>query len=106
MISSCALDQSGLSQQRERYQQVGQGARIIDRTNRTLIVELDQCTDAELVSETIATERECCPFFKLAWNADQLQLIIAVTQTERQTALDAIAFALRIEPPARLGSGS
>lgn len=38
MAPSCALDESGLSQQLERYRRVGRGARMVDRTRRSLVL--------------------------------------------------------------------
>jgi hypothetical protein len=105
MAPSCALDDAGLRQQLERYRQAGRGARIVDRTRRSLIVDLDRRVDTRLVEETVATERECCPFFDLDWEPDIRRLTISVSQAEHEPALDAIAFALALEAPAH-GVGS
>lgn len=70
MAPSCALDETGLGSQLERYRQAGDGARLIERTRRTLVVDLDERVDTRLVAETIAIERECCPFFTLDWEAE------------------------------------
>jgi hypothetical protein len=105
MAPSCALDESGLRQQLERYRQAGRGAHMVDRTRRSLVVDLDRHVDTKLIEETIATERRCCPFFALAWEPDIRRLSIAVLQAEHEPALDAIAFALALETPAHcLGS--
>jgi hypothetical protein len=96
MAPSCALDEAGLRRQLERYRQVGRGASLVDRTRRSLIVDLDRRVDAGLVEETIATERECCPFFDLRWEQETRRLTISVSQAEHEPALDAIAFALDI----------
>lgn len=62
MAPSCALDEAGLRSQLERYRQAGRNARLIERTPRRLVAALAQDVDVELVAETVAIERECCPF--------------------------------------------
>jgi hypothetical protein len=101
MAPSCALDEVGLRRQLERYRQAGAGARVVRRTRRRLVVALDRQVDPELVAETIAIERECCPFFALSWEPDRRRLTVAVSEDEPEPALDAIAFALGVETPAR-----
>jgi hypothetical protein len=93
MAPSCALDEAGLRSQLERYRQAGRNARLIERTPRSLIADLDQGVDAELVAETIAVERECCPFFTLTWEPDRRRLTVSVSQATHEPALDASAFA-------------
>ncbi len=97
MAPSCALDEVGLRSQLERYRQAGRNARVIARTPRRLVAELDQNVDTELVAETVAVERECCPFFALTWEPDRRRLTVAVSQAEHEPALDAIAFALNLQ---------
>ncbi len=99
MAPSCALDETGLLLQLERYRQAGLGARLVDRTPRSLVVDLDQQIDTQLVEETIAIERECCPFFTLDWEPERWRLTVAVSQAEHEPALDAIAFALDLKVP-------
>ena len=97
MAPSCALDESGLRAQLERYRQAGRDARLIERTARRLVADLDESVDAELVEETIAVERKCCPFFALTWEPDRQRLTVSVSQAEHEPALDAIAFALNLQ---------
>jgi hypothetical protein len=97
MAPSCALDEAGLHSQLERYRQAGRNARLIERTPRSLVANLDQDVDAELVTETIAVERECCPFFTLTWEPDRRRLTISVSQAAHEPAIDAIAFALNLQ---------
>jgi hypothetical protein len=99
MAPSCALDDAGLRLQLERYRQAGAGARLVDRTPRSLVVDLDEQVDTQLVDETIATERECCPFFTLDWEPERRRLTVAVSRVEHEPALDAIAFALNLKVP-------
>lgn len=97
MALSCALDEAGLRSQLERYRQAGQNARLIERTPRQIVIDLDQDVDRELVAETIAVERECCPFFTLSWEQDRRRLTVSVAQAAHEPALDAIAFALNLQ---------
>jgi hypothetical protein len=94
MALSCALDESGLRSQLERYRQIGRNARLIERTPRCVVADLDESVDAELVTETIAVERECCRFLRLGWEPNRRRLTVSVSQAAHEPALDAIAFAL------------
>lgn len=94
LAPSCSLDETGLSQQLERYREAGRGARVIERTCRRLVLELDRRTDPTLVEHVIATERECCPFFELSWDPDARRLTLCVSHADHEAALDTIASAL------------
>jgi hypothetical protein len=83
--------------QLERYRQAGRNARLIERTPRSLVADLDKDVDTELVAETVAIERECCPFFALTWEPDRRRLTISVSQAAHEPAIDAIAFALDLQ---------
>ncbi|HWX74996.1 MAG TPA: hypothetical protein VNZ05_06805 [Solirubrobacteraceae bacterium] len=99
MFPSCALDEAGLRKQYERYREVGVGARVLERRRRRLTVDLDQQVDPKLVAELLAVERECCPFLELGWEQSERRLTAAVSRTEHEPALDAIAFALGLKGP-------
>ncbi len=92
--ASCTLDQSGLSAQHRRYRAVGDGARVLERTPRRLVIRPGTGADDELIAELIDVERECCPFFSLTWSASRRLLEISVPTAEHEPALDAIAYAL------------
>jgi hypothetical protein len=97
MAGACALDENGMRRQLERYRAAALGASLIERTPRRLTVKLDPHADGHVVEELIATERECCPFFDLAWDSDQRCLTFGVTDVEHEPALEAISLALAIE---------
>jgi hypothetical protein len=97
MAPSCALDETGLRLQYERYRRVGAGARVLDRRRRYLMVEFSELVDPKLVDELLAVERECCAFFELGWEATARRLTVSVSHAEQEPALDAIAFALGLE---------
>jgi hypothetical protein len=98
MAPSCSLDEVDARLQLGRYRRVGQGARLVGRSRRRLVVDLERSVDVQLVEEAIATERDCCPFFTLEWEPDRLRLSVSVSETANEPALDAIAFALDGEP--------
>lgn len=100
MAPSCALDETRLRSQYERYRRAGRGARVTERAPLRLVVELDRDVDTKLVEETIAIERECCPFYELGWEPERRRLSVSVSHPEHAPALEAIAFALGIEAPA------
>jgi hypothetical protein len=101
MAPSCNLDESGLRSQLERYRRAARGARLIQRTPRRLVVELDERVDEKLVREAVEIERSCCPFFALDWAPLQRRLTISVSRSEDVPALDAIEFALGADVDAR-----
>jgi hypothetical protein len=100
MAPSCALDEAGLRAQYERYRRAGAGARVVERTPQRIVAELDRHVDTRLVEETLAIERDCCPFYELGWDPSRQRLSVSVSQPEHAPALDAIAFALGLEAPA------
>lgn len=101
MAPSCALDEAGLRSQLERYRRAGVGAVLVERTSSRAVVDLDQQVDVQLVGETIAIERECCPFFDLSWEPGGRRLTIAVSRPDQEHAIEAILFALGFGTTAR-----
>jgi hypothetical protein len=97
MAGNCALDETGLRAQYERYRRAGEGARVLDRTPRRLVVGLDEHLDTTLVDELLAIERECCPFFGLSFEPGAMRLTVSVSRVEHEPALDAISFALDLD---------
>jgi hypothetical protein len=104
MAPSCVLDAAGLRLQLERYRCAGQGARLVERTPRRFVVDLDEHTDGKLIEEAVAIERECCPFFALDWKPARRRLTVSVSHVEHEPALGAIAFALGLDAAAQRGS--
>jgi hypothetical protein len=101
MLAECALDEDGARRQLERYRQAGRGATLIAHTRRRLTVELDARVAPELVEELLATERACCPFFKLTWEPGRRRLGFAVRAAAHEPALEQISLALGGARPAR-----
>ena len=101
MSSACALDERGIQQQLKRYRELGRCATATERTPRRLTIELDERVGGQLVSELLATERECCPFFDLVWEPGPRRLTFAVSEAAHEPALQAISMALDLEEVAR-----
>jgi hypothetical protein len=68
--------------------------RARSRSGRTLVVEFVDGFDREVLDEMVATERECCPFFDLAFDEDSRRLTVAVREPEHEPALAAISAVL------------
>jgi hypothetical protein len=97
MAPNCALDEAGLRRQYARYRRAGEGASLVCRHERRLVVDLDVHLDQRLVDELIAVERECCPFFGLLFEPLGRRLTVTVAHAEHEPALDAVACALGLE---------
>jgi hypothetical protein len=93
---SCSLSEIDMQAQLERYRAIGSGGqgRWISATSVELVVS--RAVPDGLVEQTVATERSCCPFFELEWDADARRLAVAVSRGENVPALEVIAGALNI----------
>jgi len=92
--ASCTLDADGARAQGERYARLAASATRIDRREDLIVIGLRGDRDARLIEELIATENECCPFYRFDFRPDLGQLIIGVDSPAQRPALDAIADAL------------
>jgi hypothetical protein len=90
----CDLDLDGARVQRDRYREIGLHAVGHERGARRLVVRFADGLDEDLLAEAIAVERECCPFFSLAYDAAQRELRVTVADPRHDPALDAIAESL------------
>jgi hypothetical protein len=93
-IAHCALDRAGLQAQGARYSRLAVAVSALQREPRRLTVEFDADVDRELLGQTLAIERECCPFFTLELDARGRRLRASVSRAEDAPALDALAEAL------------
>ena len=93
-ISGCSLDQAGVRDQRARYARVAASVTSLVREEEALLVEFGPDLDRATLEEALAVERECCPFFRLAFDQSQRRLRVAVEGREHLPALDAIAHSL------------
>jgi hypothetical protein len=102
MVSaSCSLDETGLSTQLSRYRAAGEGAEIIEKRARRLVIRVSGQTSDALIEELVAVERSCCPFFDLRWEPGTRDLTVAVARQEDEPALGAIGDALGLSDSGR-----
>jgi len=94
---SCELDADGLRAQAERYRRAGEGAELLQRSPRRLLARLREDVDVSDVTEAIAIERDCCPFYEIDWDPGSRRLSFGVARPEHEPALGAIAAALALE---------
>lgn len=92
---SCSLDADGLRAQLERYRRAGEGAEVVSSSARGFRLRLAAATDLDAVADAIAIERECCPFYEIAWDPAERLLSFAVSSDEHEPALGAISDALQ-----------
>ena len=92
--ASCALGADGARAQGELYARVAASATRIDRRKDLIVIGLGDAADTRLIEELIATENECCPFYRFDFRPDLGRLTIGVDSPEKRPALDAIAAAL------------
>ena len=97
LVPACALTEEGFSRQRARYAHVAAAARTVRYDERRLRVEAELSleVDEQVVEALVATERECCPFFDLTYDASARRLVVGVERAEHAAALEVVAAALR-----------
>ena len=86
--------------QRNRYRAVGHGSVLVERDARRRVIRVADDVQDDVVDELIRTERACCPFFELTWDAADRLLGISVATSEHEPALAAIDHALAGTPTA------
>jgi hypothetical protein len=94
VLPSCALDEQGLQEQRARYARLAASVTAAERSDDRLHFRFAEDFDRAALTEAIAVERECCPFFEIAFDADKRELSVGVSDRRMLPALEAIAFAL------------
>jgi hypothetical protein len=97
---TCVLDEAGKREQRARYARLARSVTRVRREPEAVLVEFDQGLDIDTLEEALAVERQCCPFFRFAFDEQQRRLRAAVAEPDMAPALDAIAQALEADPRA------
>ena len=92
-IPTCALDETGVRTQRDRYARVAPGVERLERDEAALTVHFHVDYDRATLDEALAVERECCPFFVLELDEPARRLRVTVSDPEQRPALDALAHA-------------
>jgi hypothetical protein len=93
-IPTCALDKAGMREQRARYARLASSVTRVRREPEAVLIEFDHDVDSGLLEEALSVERECCPFFRFAFDERQRRLRTTVTATASLPALDAIVYAM------------
>jgi hypothetical protein len=93
-IAQCHLDGTGLRDQADRYRRLGATAAHIERRASALTATFGSQLDECLLSETIAVERDCCPFFEFDYRPADRRLSITVQHPDQTPALAALHYAL------------
>jgi hypothetical protein len=94
-IPECKLSVPELREQHARYRRVAQWVEELHREGGAVVARLSPQADRDLVRATVAIERECCPFFEIAYDADAGVLRYGVGVPDHEPALEAIEYALR-----------
>jgi hypothetical protein len=92
-ILQCTLDHEGAKRQARRYRAVAAHVGRLERTPGSLVAEIDDGVDRELLAELIDVERACCSFFTIAYDGRRLSY-----STDQTPALDVIEEALNPPP--------
>jgi hypothetical protein len=93
---TCALDDRALEEQFARFGAIGDHVLWSRRLATELTVVLDPSLDDDLLAETLAVERGCCPFFALIWDEATRELTICARE-QHESILGGIAAALGLE---------
>jgi hypothetical protein len=92
-IESCSLDQSGRREQGARYARLASGVSELQRHADALVIEFREDFERPTLDQTLAVERECCPFFRFEFDESHRRLRITVADAHQRHALDALTYA-------------
>lgn len=92
-IPSCALDETGRREQRDRYTTLAHAVSRLDRRAQAIEIEFDEGLDRGTLQRALAVERECCPFFVFDFDQASRRLRMTVDAPQHTPALDAVAHA-------------
>jgi hypothetical protein len=93
-IPSCALDEQGVRDQQSRQRRLAPSVTNVTRRGATLLIEFAAGFDRRALDEMIEVERECCPFFRFAFDEHARRLTVTVAEPEHAPAVEAVAAAL------------
>jgi hypothetical protein len=77
-------------------QRLGPSVADFQRREDCITIELHSRFDRRLLDETLAVERECCPFFRFDFDEQTRRLAVSVEDPEQRAGLDALAHALGV----------
>jgi hypothetical protein len=90
---SCTLDAAGRTAQTARYSLLRASAERVHRAPEEVVIDFGEDLDAETLDQTLAVERECCPFLELEFDPRARRLRVTVREADMVPALGAIASA-------------
>src|SRR5437660_184558 len=82
-IPSCALDEAGVREQRDRYARLAESVTRLDREAEAVSIEFREGFDQATLDQALAVERECCPFFRFEFSDSQRRLRVTVREAEQ-----------------------
>src|SRR5256885_11982449 len=94
---SCTATWEELRCQRRRMLTLGASVQGSRRAEDRLTIEFAPELDKRLLHETLAVERECCPFFRFDLDEAAGRLVRTVDHPEQRSSLDALAYAFGVE---------
>jgi hypothetical protein len=95
----CSLDEQGLREQRARYARLALSVTAVDRREGSIRFRFGEELDLQLLEEMVRVERDCCPFFRFAFDEEGRALTVSVEERELLPALEAIASDLDAAAP-------
>jgi hypothetical protein len=93
LVEGCALTPADLAEQAGRAARLRAALVSAERTPDNLRITFSASVDVSLIAELVETERSCCPFFALDYDADERVLSVGIADAARRPALDAVAAA-------------
>ena len=90
-INTCALDEQGIQEQRQRHARLAPSITNIERGDEAVEIRFAPRFDRQALEEMVAVEEKCCPFFQFAFDKQKGELTVTVREAEQAPALDAIA---------------
>ena len=91
MIPSCTLKAGEVGPQAERWRELARSAADIEYSGGELAISFGDDVPLAAMERVIAVESECCPFFRMGYDAEDKTLRMTVADAEHAPALDAIA---------------
>ena len=95
----CAATANELRRQHERMKALAPTVSHVYEASDQLTIEFAPDFDRELLDETLAVERVCCPFFGFRLDDGGRRLTVTIDDSERRAALEALSHALGVSRP-------
>jgi hypothetical protein len=93
-VPSCALDEEGVEAQQARHARLAPSVVNLERRDEEVIFSFAEDYDRQALSEMVAVEQQCCPFFVFDIDESARRLTVGVKEKEMLPAIEAIASAL------------